>query len=86
MDGAIWGYPSMSEFGFNRNARYLTVVEAAEYMRVSKSTIDKLRTVGGGPKFIKWGRRVLYRIESLDQWMLGLEISSTSETPLNRAA
>lgn len=66
--------------------RYLTVCEAAEYLRVSKSFLDKLRVTGGGPIFIKSGSRVLYSIERLDEWMTAREFASTSEIPAELAA
>ena len=42
----------------------LTVEPAAEYVGVSKSMLDKLRTAGGGPRFMKLGKKVLY-----DTWI-----------------
>ena len=47
--------------------RRLTVTEAAEYMRLSKATLDAWRTAGKGPRFIKAGKRVLYDSRDLDR-------------------
>lgn len=66
--------------------RYLTPQEAADFLRVSKSFLDKLRIAGGGPKFIKVGSRVLYRIECLEEWMLAREFTNTSEIAASLAA
>lgn len=59
---------------------FLTVVEAAEYLRVSKNYLDKLRVSGGGPDFARLGRRkVIYRIENLDRWVAARVYGSTTE-------
>jgi excisionase family DNA binding protein len=58
----------------------LTVPEAAEYLRVSKNYLDKLRVSGGGPPFVRFGRRkVLYRLEDLKKWVEQRLHNSTSE-------
>ena len=58
----------------------LTVAEAANYLRASKSYLDKLRVYGGGPEFCRWGKRkILYRKSSLDSWARQRRFSSTSE-------
>ena len=36
--------------------------QAAAYLGISKPYLDKLRCYGGGPRFAKLGRRVVYRI------------------------
>lgn len=56
--------------------RGFSVREAAAYCGVSKDLLDKLRsqgTVNGitGPYFVKIGNKVVYFMESLDQWMEG---------------
>ncbi len=47
----------------------LDTVEAAEYLGLGKSTLDKLRVTGGGPAFIKIGKRVVYDPADLDAWI-----------------
>ncbi len=49
-------------------ARYLTSEEAATLLRLSPRTLEKLRVIGGGPRFRKFGRRVLYAVEDLEAW------------------
>lgn len=49
--------------------RYIRVREAAEYVGLSKSTLDKMRCFGGGPRFYKPNKAVLYRTDDLDAWM-----------------
>ncbi len=48
--------------------RYLTNNEAAELLRLSPRTLEKRRMSGGGPPFRKFGRRVLYAVDDLEQW------------------
>jgi excisionase family DNA binding protein len=65
--------------------RKLSTSEAAVYLGLGKSTLDKLRLVGGGPCFISLGRRVVYDRADLDAWADARKRSSTSE-PLQIAA
>jgi excisionase family DNA binding protein len=61
-------------------AALLTVTEAAKYLRVSKSFLDKSRVSGGGPEFIRVGKRkILYRTSALDFWANARRYNSTSE-------
>jgi len=54
--------------------------EGAAYLRVSKSYLDKLRVYGGGPKFLRFGKRkILYRKSDLDIWAAERSFRSTSE-------
>ena len=42
--------------------------EAAAYLGVSKARLVQLASTGGGPKFNKEGRRVIYTTADLDDW------------------
>lgn len=42
---------------------------AAQYLGVSRGFLDKLRMTGGGPKFLKLGRKVAYEHHALDAWL-----------------
>ncbi|MGA7713923.1 MAG: helix-turn-helix domain-containing protein [Rhizomicrobium sp.] len=53
--------------------------EAADYARVSPSYFNKLRCHGGGPKYLKIGRRVVYDQADLDAWLNARKYCSTSE-------
>jgi hypothetical protein len=57
----------------------LTPKEAATFLRVSQSYLDKLRVYGGGPKFLRFGRKILYRGSELSLWVEQRCFSSTSE-------
>ena len=47
----------------------LTAKEAAEYTGLSHRYLEKLRTAGGGPRFIKFTRKVMYDTRELDRWL-----------------
>ena len=48
--------------------RYLTNDEAAALLRLSPRTLEKHRVIGGGPRFRKFGRRVMYALSDLEAW------------------
>jgi len=48
--------------------RYLTNDEAAAFLRLSPRTLEKQRVLGGGPRFRKFGRRVMYAVTDLEAW------------------
>ena len=54
----------------NIDTPYLPEKEAAAYLGMKSSrTLQNMRWKGGGPAFLKQGRRVIYRIEDLEQWL-----------------
>lgn len=57
----------------------LKTPEAAEYIRMSKPTLDRLRVSGEGPIYIQIGRAVRYRKADLDAWVESRLTRSTSE-------
>lgn len=59
--------------------RYLTNDEAAGYLRLSPRTLEKQRVIGGGPRFRKFGRRVMYAISDLDDWASEHSFETTSD-------
>ncbi len=59
--------------------RLLTTIEAAEILQLSKAHLDKLRLVGGGPRFVRLGRAVRYRAADLQAWVEANIVASTSE-------
>jgi hypothetical protein len=48
--------------------RYFTNDEAAAFLRLSPRTLEKQRVIGGGPRFRKFGRRVMYALADLEAW------------------
>ena len=59
--------------------RYLTNAEAAAFLRLSPRTLEKQRVIGGGPRFRKFGRRVLYAIDDLETWADARSFEMTSD-------
>ncbi len=59
--------------------RYLNNDEAAAYLRLSPRTLEKQRVIGGGPKFRKFGRRVMYAVSDLDAWADSRSFEATSD-------
>ena len=62
-----------------QSARYLTNNEAAEFLRLSPRTLEKQRVIGGGPRFRKFGRRVMYAIADLETWADARSFEMTSD-------
>ncbi|RWP64144.1 hypothetical protein [Mesorhizobium sp.] len=61
---------------------------AEKGVKRSPNTLAKLRTIGGGPTFMKFGAEVYYAPTALDRWVegrLSRPVSSTSQLP-DRAA
>lgn len=57
----------------------MTVGQAATYLGLAVSTLNKWRCHGGGPVFIKMGRAVRYRAVDLDAFIDGGRASSTTD-------
>ena len=62
-----------------QSARYLTNNEAADFLRLSPRTLEKQRVIGGGPRFRKFGRRVMYAIVDLETWADARSFEMTSD-------
>jgi hypothetical protein len=60
-------------------ARYLTNDEAADFLRLSPRTMEKQRVIGGGPRFRKFGRRVMYSVTDLEAWADARSFEATSD-------
>ena len=51
--------------------------EAAEFLSTTEGTLAQWRHRGEGPPFLRMGRKVAYRVESLDSWLRDLEVKAT---------
>lgn len=60
-------------------APHLTNEEAAAFLKLSPRTLEKMRVIGGGPRFRKHGRRVVYAIEDLERWSASRTCETTSD-------
>ncbi len=58
---------------------YLTTEEAATYLRLRPSTLERWRCVGDGPSFRKFGRRVVYLQAELEAFAELGRRASTSD-------
>lgn len=52
----------------------LWTCEAADYLRLSRSTLSKWRMRGEGPPFHRFGGRLVYYLKhELDEWLAGCD-------------
>jgi hypothetical protein len=58
----------------------LTASDAAEVLYVSPKTLERWRLEGFGPRWIRVGRKPLYRLSDLIDWIDANTVNSTSET------
>jgi hypothetical protein len=66
--------------------RYLTRTAAAEHIRslglpVTRGSLNKWASVGGGPRYHRFGSRAVYTVDDLDAWVrqrLGAPVVSTT--------
>lgn len=62
---------------------FLISTEAAELLRISKRTLERMRVDGTGPRYLKAGpgkrSRVLYRESDIIAWLERRSFGSTSE-------
>ena len=67
--------------------RLLRTRAAAEYSGIAKSTLEKLRLRGEGPRFVKRGHAVYYDAHDLNAWIAALpRFGSTAEAKTTPAA
>ena len=62
---------------------FLTTIEVAEILRISRRTVERMRVEGTGPRYLKVGpgkrSRVIYRQQDVEAWVSGFNFGSTSE-------
>jgi len=56
---------------------YLTQEQAGDHLNLSPRTLEKMRSVGGGPRFKKLGKRIRYTKADLDAWASARSCDST---------
>ncbi len=73
----------MTEAGAAQQVMFLTTVEVAGLLRISRRTLERMRVEGTGPRYLKVGpgkkSRVLYRQQEVVTWLEQYNFSSTSE-------
>jgi hypothetical protein len=61
-------FAMMSPSAVVNSTHYLTNDEAAAFLKLSPRTLEKQRVKGTGPRFRKFGRRVVYSLQDLESW------------------
>ncbi|MGE0180769.1 MAG: helix-turn-helix domain-containing protein [Parvularculaceae bacterium] len=58
---------------------FLSIDEAALYLRVTARALEHYRCDGGGPAYRKHGGSIVYHIHDLDRWSAQRRYSSTAQ-------
>jgi hypothetical protein len=72
-----------------KGSPFLNTAQGAHYLGLSRKTLEKLRVVGGGPRFRRHRAHVVYHIKDLDIWSERQSYRTThdpvsnSETPVD---
>lgn len=70
----------------NSSKRAYNNIEAAGYLGVSPGTLEVWRSLGKGPRYRKFGRRVIYDIEDLDNYSASRIVETRDTAPILRGA
>jgi predicted DNA-binding transcriptional regulator AlpA len=57
----------------------LDAISAATFIGLATSTLAKMRCLGGGPRYIKLGRKIGYRRSDLSAWLSARRVNNTTE-------
>jgi hypothetical protein len=71
--------PTSDPNGSERVSPFYSNQEAADFLHLSPRTLEKMRVIGGGPPFRKFGRRVFYTLADLEDWAGRRRCDSTSD-------
>lgn len=69
----------MEAITMKTNDPLLTPDEAAAYLRLARATLAKMRCLGGGPRFVRLGRKIAYRGSDLESWLEKRLAASTTD-------
>lgn len=69
---------SISTLPSNEGSSYLNEKELAEWLNLSRRTLQGWRLKGEGPAFEKFGRSVRYATATIKAWIIERERKSTS--------
>jgi hypothetical protein len=70
-----------SESNFDADAP-LDTVAAAKLIGLAVATLAKLRCLGGGPAYLKLGRKVVYRRADLADWLRARRVANTTQAAI----
>ncbi len=79
MRRSIPATPTATQVSPPTQPAFLNNEEAARYLNLSPRTLEKHRVIGGGPRFRKFGRRVVYAFVDLESWANARACDSTSD-------
>jgi predicted DNA-binding transcriptional regulator AlpA len=57
----------------------LTQRQAAALLCLSERTLERFRVSGIGPKFLRMGKSIRYRLSDVEAWIASRVVGSTSE-------
>ena len=57
----------------------LSAREAAALLHLSERTLERFRVSGTGPKFVRLGRSIRYRLADIEAYIASRVVGSTSE-------
>jgi excisionase family DNA binding protein len=57
----------------------LTQRQAAALLCLSERTLERFRTSGAGPRFVRCGKSIRYRQSDVEAWIERRSVGSTSE-------
>ena len=57
----------------------LTQRQAAALLCLSERTLERFRVSGIGPKFVRMGKSIRYRLSDVEAWIASRTVGSTSE-------
>ena len=60
----------------------LSAREAAALLHLSERTLERFRVSGTGPKFVRLGRSIRYRLTDIEAFITTGVVGSTSERPV----
>lgn len=64
---------------------FLTVEEAADYLRMKVTTLDAMRWRNEGPSYRKHGAKVLYHRDDLEYWSRSRNVGQPTPPANDRA-
>jgi Helix-turn-helix domain len=56
---------------------------AATFTGLAVATLAKLRCIGGGPEYLKLGRKVVYRRSDLANWLNARRVANTTQAAIS---
>jgi excisionase family DNA binding protein len=57
----------------------LTQDQASEWLSLSVRTLERMRVAGNGPRFVRMGKSIRYRLCDVEAWIASRVVGSTSE-------